>query len=423
MTSYLFPRLATGNAKLLSSKFSKKSPLEIQQELPIGRIQGVSYAPTGGAKVPEDVLEELRSDILVAAKTEGFPKARSREGQRRFDLNIAHVLSGLPVIMGDALRGEVWQYLTCTLIPDVVAWRYGAKKHSVVRGPTSQERFLGGVRNVLQRMWWRAKILRDPTSEDELWLLNTSAGGLTEDNLVSLLERPNVAAYRGLCRCIAVEFVKHREYVGGGKSGSTESLFRDVMKRVVRLLAFANVDALREEQRTSIIKDLFARSVRAVGGGIANDGRVYEKVADRILRPIDLPFSGSNQHEVQGVKKIRALLGTVSREFECRWRSYTEDGSVRKDTTSKVKWYDARAAHPTRSEWRLYYPGGTPLDDATEGDLLLFAKKLNADKLDAFILPRNSRPYSSIYDLAQRSQNAQISDQEEKTLRNHLTLG
>ena len=420
MTSYLFPRLATGNAKLLSSEFGKKSPLEIQQKLPVGRIQGVSYAPTGGAKVPEDILEELRSDILVAAEKEGFPKARSREGQRSFDLNIAHILSDLPVIMGDALRDEVWQYLTCKVIPDVVAWRYGAKRHSVVRGPTSEERFIGGVRNVLQRMWWRAKILRDPTSEDELWLLNTSAGGLTEDNLVSLLERSSVAAYRDLCLCIAVEFIKHRQYVEGSKAGSTESLFRDVMKRVVRLLAFANVDALREEQRTSIIRDLFTRSVRALGGEVKADNRVYEKMADRILRPIDLPYSGSNQHEIQGVTKIRKLLGSVSREFVCRWRSFAASGSLSEDKTSTVKWYDARASNPKRSEWRLYYPAGTPLEYADEGDLLVLAKRINADTLEAFVMPKSGRKFSNVYDVLKGTKQPEISDQDEKTVRHQL---
>jgi hypothetical protein len=420
MTSYLFPRLATGNAKLLSSEFGKKSPLEIQEELPVGRIQGVSYAPTGGAKVPDGVLEKLRSDILVAARKEGFPKTRSREGQRGFDLNIAHILSRLPVITGDALRDEVWQYLTCKVIPDVVAWRYGAKRHSVVRGPTSEERFLGGVRNVLQRMWWRAKVLRDPTSEDELWLLNTSAGGLTEDNLVSLLERSNVAAYRELCRCIAVEFVKHRQYVGGSKAGSTESLFRDVMKRVVRLLAFANVDALREEQRARIIRDLFTRSVRAMGGEVKEDNRVYEKMADRILRPIDLPYSRSNQHEIQGVTKIRKLLGSVSREFVCRWRAFTANGSPSVDETSTVKWYDARASNPKRSEWRLYYPAGTPLEHANEGDLLVLAKKLDDDTLEAFVIPKSSRKFSIIYDVLKGTQQTEISDQDEETVRHQL---
>src|SRR5690606_30363853 len=40
-----------------------------------------------------------------------------------------------------------------------------------------------------------------------------------------------------------------------------------------------------------------------------------------------------------------------------------------------VTWYDSREAHPTRSEYRLYFPDNDVSDRAKEGDLLLIAKR------------------------------------------------
>jgi hypothetical protein len=215
MSRFLFPRLQTGHAELWAQKFRELTPDEVAAQLPASEFEGITYAPTGGTRVAAEALTDLRDRLVAVATDVGYPDTRSLEAQRHFDFALARLLVALPIIQGEALRDEIWQYLTCILLPHLVVWRYGKTRDTRIEGPTSRDRFLGGNRNMLERIWWRATILRDPNDSDELWLLDTAGKGLSEDNMVALLERGNIASYHTLCRMIATEYVRHRPYVSG----------------------------------------------------------------------------------------------------------------------------------------------------------------------------------------------------------------
>lgn len=396
MKTYLFPRLNSANSKLLAEKYSQLSPLQISECNVWDALEGVTYAPTGGVKLSEDTLSSLRSELLSLAEGEGFPDARTLEAQRSFDLKLSRRLLNLPIVNAETLRDEVWAYLTCRLVPEIVAWRFGREDDDGWK--TSPERLLPGVRNAFQRLWWRVAILRDPTNEeDELWLLDSTAGGLTEDNFVQLLERPGISTYRNLTQTIAHEFVRYRQFAKSTEDLSEEDLLREAMVRISRLGAFANLDAIPEEKRLDSIRNIFAERILAHGGRVPSPGRVYRGFAARQLSTVDLPSSTSNQHEIQGVKELRALLGHDTNELDCTWKLYFGDGTVRDVQTSPVKWYDARATNPNRSEWRLYYPAKkTPMEKAMEGDMVLFASLIGEDRVHAFILPKGTPIYLQV---------------------------
>ncbi len=275
MSGYLFPRLDTGNAKLWAERFSGMAASEIAGDLPRLDPEGVRYAPTGGEKVPPERIDRLRRDLIELASGLGYPTERSLAAQRTFDLGMAEKLADLELIKGEALRDEVWQYLTCILIPDVVAWRHGKTVEREVTGPASRERFLGGTRNMMQRMWWRAMLFQDRSSGARFWLMDTGAGGLTEDNMVAILERGNIAWYPDLCRTIALQFLQYRPHVDNLGPSPEQRLLREVMKGVVRLAAHANLEAIREEARSTIVSRLFREVVGAMGGEAPQTDGVY----------------------------------------------------------------------------------------------------------------------------------------------------
>lgn len=395
MKTYLFPRLHLANVKLLANKFSQMSPEDINEWNDPKAKEGVTYAPTGGVKFTEERLTVFRTELLSLAESEGFPHMRTLEEQRSFDLKLARCLLELPIVSAETLRDEVWAYLTCRLVPEIVAWRFG--REGTDGWKTSAERFLPGVRNTFQRLWWRVAILRDPTNEeDEIWLLDSNAGGLTEDNFVQLLERPGISTYHNLTKTIAHEFVRYRQFAKTTASLSEEDLLREAMVQISRLGAFANLDAVPEEKRLEVIRNIFVERIKAHGGKAPSAGRVYRSFATRHLSAIDLPASKSNQHEIQGVKALRVFLGEHTAEFDCVWKLYFGDGSIRDTQISTLKWYDARASSERRSEWRLYYPRQTPMEKAMEGDMVVFAKVVTGEQLHAFILPKGTPIYNQV---------------------------
>lgn len=82
----------------------------------------------------------------------------------------------------------------------------------------------------------------------------------------------------------------------------------------------------------------------------------------------------SNQHEFNGVRALKDLLGSEKAVFDARFVYLSEEESEDLATYARLTWYDARNAHPTRSEFRLYFETNPILEEAVEGDLLFIGK-------------------------------------------------
>ena len=96
----------------------------------------------------------------------------------------------------------------------------------------------------------------------------------------------------------------------------------------------------------------------------------FKGVAVKRLTAVETDPSTSNQHEFNGGNELKKIFGKEKAKYPARFvwlgddqEAVSEDGFV--------TWYDAREAHPTRSEFRLFY-STTPVMPglAKEGDTL-----------------------------------------------------
>lgn len=116
-------------------------------------------------------------------------------------------------------------------------------------------------------------------------------------------------------------------------------------------------------------------------------------VAVKSLVAVDLPDSGSNQHELNGVAQLRQILGTDRiQNGHVRWYVLSDEDSDADTLDSRYTWYDARENVEGRTEWRLYYRNPNGLESASEGDRVYFvAFQRNAGhRLLAYVVPGRS---------------------------------
>lgn len=94
------------------------------------------------------------------------------------------------------------------------------------------------------------------------------------------------------------------------------------------------------------------------------------------LSAVEADRHRSNQHEFDGVSRLRAMLGDSDRRnIPAVFIYLNDDDPEPLRDEGFLSWYDARRRHPTRTEWRLYFPGTVVSDNATEGDLLILAQR------------------------------------------------
>lgn len=82
----------------------------------------------------------------------------------------------------------------------------------------------------------------------------------------------------------------------------------------------------------------------------------FEGVAVKRLSMVETTPTGSNQHEFNGSVTLRRLFGDDDRRnipTRFIWLGEEQEGIT---ADSSLSWYDARRRHPTRTEYRLYYP-------------------------------------------------------------------
>lgn len=96
----------------------------------------------------------------------------------------------------------------------------------------------------------------------------------------------------------------------------------------------------------------------------------FTGVASKILSAVEADTATSNQHEYNGVAPLKNILGTAKQTFNTQF-IYLNDGDDEPVTdTGFLTWYDAREAHPTRTEYRMYFPTTAVSVCAAAGDEL-----------------------------------------------------
>lgn len=255
--SRLYPRLLHSSAAELAESHGTLTPTELRKESDVRHPRTV-FTPTGGNRIGEQTLRNLQKGVRTIAEEGGYPSSfpdrPARSARREFDFKVARYLhENMGIVPGEAGKDDVWEFLTCVLLPDVVRWRFpgggGSRK-------TGAERYLGGVRNTFQRLWWRAEVLGEDGDYELVQRLN-------EDELVQVMERPQIASQRRLARAVAKWFL---EMVDRFSAIDRMDVMRDAQKRLRRLTPLISFSALEEDQVTAHVKQVLARAAEAISG-------------------------------------------------------------------------------------------------------------------------------------------------------------
>lgn len=105
--------------------------------------------------------------------------------------------------------------------------------------------------------------------------------------------------------------------------------------------------------------------------------RYFQSVAVKRLTAVEANVKASHQHEFNGTKELKMVLGEGTGEkvtFPTKflWFGGEDEGIV---SEGFATWYDARMNHPVRSEYRLYFPTTDVSLLAEEGDYMFIARR------------------------------------------------
>ncbi len=109
----------------------------------------------------------------------------------------------------------------------------------------------------------------------------------------------------------------------------------------------------------------------------------------KTLSAVEANPTRSNQHEFNGVSQLKSIFGEERQEFSALF-SLRGDPQV---FDSSVTWYDAREAHATRSEYRLYFQSNPVMSRADEGDNIVIGFDRNGN-VHFELIPSTSPDYS-----------------------------
>lgn len=251
----LYPRLPLATAAGLVPERSGLSISELTQ-ISSTHHTAVQYYETG-SKVSEGNLEKLQSDVRSCAKKFGYPDPAGEQDLRSFDTECGQLLhESLKLHPSEASHLEMWAFLTCVLLPDVVRWRFPGDA-------TTEERFIGSDRglrrNTFGRLWWRSYLMHQPNLDNPYEFFDL----LHEDDLVQITERNSIAASRKLTSVFVQAFVAAvTEY----EDIPRREIMRETIKRVRRQLSFIVFDLLEEQQIRNLIDKQFEQTVQAIAG-------------------------------------------------------------------------------------------------------------------------------------------------------------
>ena len=121
----------------------------------------------------------------------------------------------------------------------------------------------------------------------------------------------------------------------------------------------------------------------------------FDHIVFKRLSAVEADRSRSNQHEFNGTSPLRRAFGQDSRRITTDFVRMADDGSW-VTASGDLTWYDARAMHPTRTEYRLYYRTNAVTSATSAGDVLLLALRSDGTAL-ALIAPGSGLAAARIF--------------------------
>jgi hypothetical protein len=247
---YRYPRLPASPATELVRQ-QAASPISTLRENASLDHPDAIYAPVGPTRAPEPHLQDIAGRVRAIAEEHGYPVDATQHQAADFDSKTASELyRQMQITPNEASHEGCWQFMACVMLPDVVRWRFPGKGGS----RTSDERFLGGVRNVFGRLWWRACMLYDESSDDPYHLL----GQLNEDELVQLMERPGMVGDRRLTQVLVKEFLRA---IDKHDQGNRMTVMREAQKRLMRLFPLICFPALPSAELQEMVEEVVAEAL------------------------------------------------------------------------------------------------------------------------------------------------------------------
>lgn len=109
----------------------------------------------------------------------------------------------------------------------------------------------------------------------------------------------------------------------------------------------------------------------------------FEGVAAKRLSAVEADETRSNQHEYHATKKVQAFLGSPEEKtrMPARFLYLTDDDPDPIVEDAFLTLYNCRKGKPRAPEYHLYFPTTNVSLNASEGDLLVLAKKHDGDLL------------------------------------------
>ena len=122
----------------------------------------------------------------------------------------------------------------------------------------------------------------------------------------------------------------------------------------------------------------------------------FKGVISKRLSAVETRPEKSNQHEFNATMHMRRVFGDDDQKFKSDFLYICDDEEKVRRSSDFLTWYDARRKHPTRTEYRLYYPSSEVTLSAQEGDSLFICLKQDGSIL-CIIGERNSTITSQLY--------------------------
>ncbi len=101
----------------------------------------------------------------------------------------------------------------------------------------------------------------------------------------------------------------------------------------------------------------------------------FTGVAIKRMAAVEADLLRSNQHEFDGVAGLRQLFGEGRQTFSAKVIYLSDSEEEPLIESVSLTWYDARENHPTRTEYRLYFPSTRVSKASRQGDLLVIGRR------------------------------------------------